>query len=64
MTTTPQRAAGLMNNAFVWRQADALAARVRKEAGADTAAQTQRTFRLLLGRAAGSDENWARRRIW
>jgi hypothetical protein len=56
VTTTPQQALGLMNNAFVWRQADALAARVRKEAGDDTVVQTRRAFRLLLGRPPRSDE--------
>lgn len=56
ITTTPQQALGLMNNAFVWRQADALTVRVRKEAGDDVTGQTQRVFRLLLGREARADE--------
>jgi mono/diheme cytochrome c family protein len=50
VTTTPLQALGLMNDPFVLRQARALAARVRAEAGGAAATQVDRMFRLALGR--------------
>jgi hypothetical protein len=55
-TTTPQQALALMNNPFVWRQADALAARAVKEAGPDVAGQVRRAYLLTLGRPPRGDE--------
>jgi hypothetical protein len=50
VTTTPLQALGLMNNAFVLRQARRFAERVAKEAGDDPAARVGMAYRLALGR--------------
>ena len=50
-TTTPLQSLSLMNNAFVQRQAKALAERLSKES-ADKSSQVQRAFLLAFGRAA------------
>jgi hypothetical protein len=49
-TTTPLQALALMNNSFALRQADRFAARVRRLAGEDVAAQVERCYRLAFGR--------------
>jgi hypothetical protein len=50
VTTTPIQALGLMNNAFVLRQAKYLAERARHEAGDNVEQQTTRMYRLAFGR--------------
>jgi hypothetical protein len=57
-TVAPQ-ALILMNNAFVLTHAVKFAERLRREAGADPAAQVDRAFRLALGRAPDKDERRA-----
>jgi hypothetical protein len=54
-TIAPQ-ALMMMNNNFVITQAKQFAARLRKEAGSDTAAQVDRAFLLALGRAPSAPE--------
>jgi hypothetical protein len=50
VTTTPLQALGLMNSAFVLRQARHFAERVGKEAGDDLAARVAIAYRLAFGR--------------
>ena len=50
VTTTPLQALSLSNNVFVWRMADGLANRVRKEAGEALFGQVRRAWQLSLGR--------------
>ena len=50
VTTTPLQALSLSNNVFVWRMADGLANRVRKEAGEALLDQVRRSWQLSLGR--------------
>jgi len=50
ITTTPLQALGLMNNAFVQRQAKSFAARVQREAGENVEAQIDRACRVAIGR--------------
>ncbi len=60
-TTTALQALSLMNSPFVIRQMKAFAERVKRDAGADAAAQIDRAFRLALGRApAGEELAWSR----
>jgi hypothetical protein len=47
---TPLQALALLNDRFMVRQAEHLAARVRREAGGDRAAQVRRAWLLALGR--------------
>jgi mono/diheme cytochrome c family protein len=54
-TTTPLQALALMNNRFVLRQCEHLAARVEKEAS-DLPGRVDRACRLVLGRAPRSGE--------
>ena len=54
-TIAPQ-ALMMMNNNFVITQAKQFAARLRKEAGNDTAAQVDRAFLLALGRVPNPSE--------
>jgi hypothetical protein len=49
-TTQPAQALGMLNGAFLHKQAAAFAARVRKDAGEDRRAQVARALRLALGR--------------
>jgi hypothetical protein len=49
----------MMNSDLVVSEARAMAARVRREAGADPAAQFQRAWRLAFGRAPTAAENEA-----
>jgi mono/diheme cytochrome c family protein len=56
-TTTPLQALSLMNNAFVLRMADHLAAGVKEELGEEQVEeQVDRVFQLTLGRVAEKDE--------
>ena len=50
VTITPLQALGLMNNAFVQRQAQSLAERALKASGKDLAAAIQTAYRLALSR--------------
>ncbi|MBX7168713.1 MAG: DUF1553 domain-containing protein [Pirellulales bacterium] len=56
VTTTPLQALALLNNAFVLRMSDAFTERVEHEAGSEVAAQIERAFRLVYGRAATERE--------
>jgi hypothetical protein len=53
---SPNQALAYLNNGFMLAQAERFAARVEREAGADTAAQIDRAVRLALGRAPSADE--------
>ncbi|MDZ4403872.1 PSD1 and planctomycete cytochrome C domain-containing protein [Prosthecobacter sp.] len=50
-STTPIQALNLFNSLFTLAQADAFAARVKKEAGEDSAKQITRAYQLALSRA-------------
>jgi hypothetical protein len=56
VTTTPLQALALMNNSFVQRQADKLAARALTEAKNDLAEAIRGAYRHALGREATRDE--------
>ena len=56
MTTTPLQSLALSNNAFVLRMADAFAARLAREVGADADAQVRRAFALAYHRAPAAEE--------
>ncbi len=56
MTTTPLQALTLLNNAFVFDQADRLADRLRREAGNDVEKQLRRAYQLAYGRSPEADE--------
>lgn len=56
VTTTPLQAMAMWNNAFVLRMADALAARVQREAGDEIGPQIGRTYELALSRSASPNE--------
>ena len=58
-SNTPLQALNLFNSNFVLQQADLLAARLRKEAGAKTEAQVARAFWLAYGREADRFERQA-----
>ncbi|HEV7221761.1 MAG TPA: PSD1 and planctomycete cytochrome C domain-containing protein [Pirellulales bacterium] len=49
-TTQPTQALGMLNGQFAGQQAQALAERLRREAGEDREAQVRRALRLALGR--------------
>ncbi len=55
-STTPIQALNLFNSRFTLEQAEAFAARVKKEAGADIAKQIKRAYRLALSREPTADE--------
>jgi hypothetical protein len=57
VTTTPLQALGLMNNAFVQRQAGHLAARALRESDGDLARAVALAHRLTLGRDPTPEEN-------
>jgi hypothetical protein len=59
VTTTPLQALGLMNNAFVLRQAKGLAARASREAGLEIGDRVDRAYRLALGRLPNGHERQA-----
>jgi glucokinase len=56
VTTTPTQSLSLLNNSFVLRMSDRLAARVRAEAGQAAAAQVERVAALVWQRAPTAAE--------
>jgi len=56
MSTTPLQALNLFNGEFVLAQAEKLAARVKREAGAELSAQIDRLFELVYGRRPAGRE--------
>jgi hypothetical protein len=56
VTTTPIQALALLNNSFVLRMSDKLAERIRRDAGAEAAAQADRAIALCFGRAMEEKE--------
>ena len=56
-SNTPLQALNLFNSSFVLQQSDLLAERLRKEAGNDPAAQTERAFQLFFNRPP---DDWER----
>jgi hypothetical protein len=50
VTTVPTQALTLMNNAFVTRQAELFAERIKKTAGDDTVKQIELAYRMALTR--------------
>ncbi len=56
VTTTPLQALTLMNHAFVLRMAEALAARLEREAGSQPADRIELAYRLLYGRRPRPNE--------
>jgi hypothetical protein len=56
VTTTPIQSLGLMNSAFVQRQASDWAARLRREAGADPKKQIKQAWHVALARSPRKDE--------
>jgi mono/diheme cytochrome c family protein len=56
-TTTPAQALSLMNHSFTMTMADALAERLKREAGeGDAAAQVRRAYSIAFGRDAAEEE--------
>ncbi len=55
-TTTPLQALMLLNDPLIRRQAREFAARLRREAGAEAAAQVRRAYALALNRSPIADE--------
>ena len=55
-STTPIQALNLFNSQFTLAQSEAFAARVRKEAGDDTAKQVRRAYQLALTRDPTAEE--------
>ncbi|HZY87742.1 MAG TPA: DUF1549 and DUF1553 domain-containing protein, partial [Gemmataceae bacterium] len=56
VTTQPTQALGMLNSAFLGKQADALAARLRREAGADVSKQVRLALTLAASRPAADAE--------
>jgi hypothetical protein len=56
VTTTPLQALSLLNNSFVLRTSDTLAARLKADAGDDLAAQLRRAYWLLYSREPSAAE--------
>jgi hypothetical protein len=56
VTTTPLQALSLLNNAFMERNAEKWAERLRREAEKDVPGQIARAYRLAFGRDATSEE--------
>ncbi len=56
VTTTPLQALALMNNALVLHLSDALAGRLKREAGDDPGRQVELAYRLAFGRVPEGDE--------
>ena len=56
VTTTPLQALSMMNNPLVLHLADAFAARLVREAGADPSKQVDRAYLLALGRVPDAGE--------
>ncbi|MDB6032633.1 MAG: Planctomycete cytochrome [Verrucomicrobiales bacterium] len=57
VSTTPLQALNLFNSRFILDQSETLATRLRKEAGADSAAQVQRAWQLAFNRLPDSTES-------
>ena len=55
-SVTPLQSLAMYNGDFVSEEAKFFAARVRKSAGEDPAAQVEYAFQLALGRSAGPEE--------
>ena len=55
-STTPIQALNLFNSRFTLEESEAFAARVRREAGEDSAQQIRRAYELALSRAATAEE--------
>ena len=55
-TNTPLQRLFFLNSGFVMRQAEALSARVEKEAGEENSARIRRCYRLLLNRDPSPQE--------
>ena len=62
-TTTPLQALALMNDSFVQRQAEKMAARVGAEAGDNAEAQVERAYWIALARAPKSEESAAAKEL-
>ena len=58
-TITPLQALALMNDSFVQRQAEKMAARVAAEAGGDNQAQVERAYAIALSREPTAEESAA-----
>jgi hypothetical protein len=56
VTTTPLQALGLMNGTFAQRQADRLAARIRREVGEDSGREVDRVYPIVFGRVPSPAE--------
>ena len=56
MSTTPLQALNLFNSRFMLDEAETFAARLRKEAGDDTAAQIRQAWELAFNRAPEKSE--------
>jgi len=56
VSTTPLQALNLFNSRFILDQSETFAARLRKEAGDDTAAQVRRAWQLAFNRRPGKSE--------
>jgi Protein of unknown function (DUF1553)/Protein of unknown function (DUF1549)/Planctomycete cytochrome C len=56
VTTTPQQALALMNDAFILRLSKRFAERIKREAGPDKERQIQRAYQLAYGRLANAEE--------
>jgi len=63
VTTTPQQALALLNNALTFRVAEHFAERLRREVGDDPARQVDRAYRLAFGRAPDADEGEQARKV-
>jgi hypothetical protein len=57
VTTTPLQALSLLNNAFMTRQAERFAERVKREAGDDAGKQVDRAYRLAYARPPTGQES-------
>jgi hypothetical protein len=62
-STTPLQALNLFNSPFILEQAQRLADRARREAGADLVDQLDRVFALTLARLPGANERAACREV-
>jgi hypothetical protein len=58
-TTTPQQALALLNNSFMLRMADSMAARLKKDAGENAKRQIDRAFILTYARPPSDEERRA-----
>jgi hypothetical protein len=63
VTTTPLQALALLNDAAMIHAAESLAARLRREVGADVALQVKRAYRLAFARLPDPEEESAARAL-